>query len=124
MCKLNCPPWPLLSQHFQGQDYLKMCHFNIVSFLRVQPVNFLVHGTQQEHLTPVSAVIGALRAKPQRLGLHRLQGKTAGAEISSINHGGVYTPLSLRGPVFIQSAACVRTDSCKCGHSQRFYEML
>lgn len=52
-----------------------------------------------------SAVIGTVRAKPQRLGLRRLQGKTAGPEISSINHGGVYTALSLRGPVFIQSAA-------------------
>lgn len=124
MSRLNWPPWPLFSQQFQGPDYFKMRHLNTASFLRVQPVNFWVHGTQQEHLTLVSAVSGTIRAKPRRLGLHRLQGKTAGPEISSINHGGVYTPLSLRGPVFIQSAACVHTDSCKCGHSQGFYEML
>lgn len=71
-----------------------------------------------------SAVTGTMREKPQRLGLSRLQGKTAGSEISAINHGGVYTALSLRGPVFIQSTACVRADSCKCGHSQRLYELL
>lgn len=41
--------------------------------------------------------------------MHRLQGKTAGPEISAINHGGVYTALSLRGPVFIQGRpACVQ----------------
>lgn len=71
-----------------------------------------------------SAVIGTIRAKPPRLGLRRLQGKTAGPEISAINRGGVYTALSLRGPVFIQSTACVRADSCKCGHSQRLYELF
>lgn len=71
-----------------------------------------------------SAVIGTIRAEPQRPERPKFQGETAGPEISVVNHGGVYTPLSPRGPVFVQSTACLRTDSCNCGHSRRFYEML
>lgn len=94
-----------------------MCRLNIV--LKSAACSFIGIWQTTAAFYTHSAVTGTIRPKPQRLRVRSLQGKTAGPEISGINHGGVYTALSLRGPVFIQSTARVRADSCKCGHSKR-----